>query len=129
MGLEYFASRDGIIKLGRFFCELIAWASIVSISAFKHSSPVQYAVAILIISWLLDIIWILLHASGRAHQINANMAKLNFWLALFMILMVFVGFICITVKATVPAWKNGTAWSFFTVVFWAVDAWFAHQQE
>ena len=46
-----------------------------------------------------------------------------------MIVLVFAGFICITVKATIPAWKNGAAWSFFTLVLWIVDAWFCKTGE
>ena len=119
----YLASHDGLIKFTRFLFELIAWTCIVDVSGYSNFSNAQYAAAILIISWILDFIWIVLHIFDKQNSINMDLNRFNLWTAVLMSFLVFIGFITITVEATVPLWKNAAAFAFFTFCNWIYDLW------
>ena len=133
LNLAYLSTRDALIKISRFFIELIAWSLLVSrkstipqigrIRTYTHYNRLIYSVLILLFSWLLDFIWITLHLFQKESHINTDLTNLNKWLALFMVIWLFAAFICVTVLADVGVWKGAAAFTFFTMCIWGLD-WF-----
>ena len=58
------ANIPGLLRLLEFITSLIAWACIVSKSYYTNSGNLVYGVAVLIIFWLLDLVWIIIFATG-----------------------------------------------------------------
>lgn len=146
MGLDYYSSKNGnsatdaYIKTLRWLMELIAWSTIASANNQHKAaaanvdntplpSQVLYALAIFIIAWILDTIWIFIHIAGLNERINMNLRQFNLITDILIGFLVFVGFICVTVFAVTSLLKAGAAFGFFTFLLWIADAYFVFRKE
>ena len=121
MKIKYLISTDGKMKFLRWISSLISWSLIVSIHDFTFLKITQFSAAILIISWLLDSIWIILHLTAANELIYVNLTKVNVLVGMILSGNLFLVSLLLVKEADNPAWQNAEVFVILSLVLWLGD--------
>ena len=121
MKIKYLISTDGKMKFLRWISSLISWSLIVSIHDFTFLKITQFSAAILIISWLLDSIWIILHLTAANELIYVNLTKVNVLVGMILSGNLFLVSLLLVKEADNPAWQNAEVFVIVSLVLWLGD--------
>lgn len=109
------------MKFLRWISSLISWSLIVSIHDFTFLKITQFSAAILIISWLLDSIWIILHLTAANELIYVNLTKVNVLVGMILSGNLFLVSLLLVKEADNPAWQNAEVFVILSLVLWLGD--------